>query len=70
MDKVEEIETAIDNLPPAEFWRIALWFRERQQKRWDDQMDSDSASGKLDFLFEEAEGESAQGLLRPWPPQK
>ena len=70
MDKVEEIETAIDSLPSAEFWRIAQWFRERQQKHWDEQMDHDSASGKLDFLFEEAEGEFAQGLLRRWPPLK
>jgi hypothetical protein len=70
MDKVEEIETAIDSLPPEEFRRIAQWFRERQQRHWDEQLDSDSASGKLDFLFEEAETESVQGRLRTWPPPK
>jgi hypothetical protein len=33
-----------------------------------DQLDSDSSAGKLDFLFDEAESESAKGLLREWPP--
>ncbi len=36
-------------------------------ERWDDQMDRDSSVGKLDFLFDEAESESAKGLLREWP---
>ncbi len=40
------------------------------QTRWDEQMDRDSAAGKLDFLFREAESEFAQGLLREWPPRK
>jgi hypothetical protein len=42
----------------------------REQTRWDDQIDNDSAGGKLDFLFSEAERESAQGLVRAWPPPK
>lgn len=33
-------------------------------------MDRDSVVGKLDFLFEEADGESEQGLLREWPSEK
>ena len=70
MDRVEEIETAIQALPPEEYHRLVQWFRAREQARWDDQMDRDSASGKLDFLFEEADRESAQGLLREWPPRK
>ncbi len=38
---------------------------EREQQRWDEQLDSDSAAGRLDFLFDEADNES--GLVRPWP---
>jgi hypothetical protein len=30
-----------------------------EQPRWDEQMDRDSSTGKLDFLFREAENESA-----------
>ena len=54
MSRVEEIEAAIDGLSPEEYRRIVQWFRTREQKRWDDQMDSDSSSGKLDALFDEA----------------
>ena len=49
--------------------RIVQWFRQREQRRWDAQLDSDSSAGKLDFLFDEAESESANNLLREWPPQ-
>ncbi len=70
MDRVEEIEAAIASLPPEEFRRIAQWFYERERRLWDEQLDNDSSSGKLDFLFEEADSESAQGLLREWPPAK
>jgi hypothetical protein len=69
MDRVEEIEAAIDGLPPDEYRRIVQWFVVREQKRWDEQMDRDSSAGKLDFLFEEAESESVKGLLREWPPR-
>ena len=39
----------------------------KQADLWDKQIDSDSKSGKLDFLFEEAEAEDAKGELREWP---
>ena len=70
MDRVEEIEAAIDELPPEEYRRIVEWFRVREQRRWDEQMDQDSAGGKLDFIFEEAETESQKGLLLDWPLRK
>jgi hypothetical protein len=31
-------------------------------------MERDSAEGKLDFLFAEAESEAAAGLVHEWPP--
>ena len=67
MDRVEEITVAIDRLPPEEYRRLAQWFRERDQANWDLQMDADSAAGKLDFLFEEADREAGEGSLRDWP---
>jgi hypothetical protein len=70
MSRVEEIEAAIDGLPPEEYRRIVQWFRMREQRQWDEQMDADSVAGKLDFLFDEAESESARGLLREWPSEK
>jgi hypothetical protein len=70
MSRVEEIEAAIDGLSPDDYRRIVGWFRAREQRRWDDQLDADSSAGKLDFLFDEAERESAKGPLRDWPPRK
>jgi hypothetical protein len=70
MSRVEEIEDAIDRLGPEEFRLIVGWVREREQQRWDEQLDSDSSSGRLNALFEEAEEESKDGLLRDWPPAK
>ncbi len=70
MDRVEEIEDAISSLAPEEYQRLAQWFHAREQMLWDEEMDRDSSAGRLDFLFDEAEEESAQGLLREWPPHK
>ena len=70
MSRVEEIEAAIDGLPPGEYRRIVQWFRVRDQRRWDEQMDADSAAGKLDFLFDEAKQEAAKGPLREWPAEE
>jgi hypothetical protein len=70
VDRVEEIEAAIESLAPEEYQRLVDWVHDREQTRWDEQMDQDSTSGKLDFLFDEAKDESAQGLVREWPPSQ
>ena len=70
MDRVQEIEAVINDLPPEEYRRLAQWFLALEQTRWDEQLDRDSSAGKLDFLFEEAANESAQEILREWPPRK
>jgi len=70
MDRVEQLEAAIASLPVNEYRRFVDWFRAREETRWDEQMDRDSAAGKLDVLFQEADDESAHGLTRNWPPSK
>ena len=67
MNRVEEIEAAISNLPADEFRRLARWMHERDQSLWDQQLDADSSLGKADFLFDEAENERKEGSLRDWP---
>jgi hypothetical protein len=57
MSRVEKIEKEIEQLSPGEFSEIARWVLEQDQERWDDHMDRDAASGKLDFLPEEAKAE-------------
>lgn len=70
MSQVEEIEAAIEGLPPEDYRRIAEWFRDRETGLWDEQLDADSSSGKLDFLFQEAESDSEISFIREWPAQK
>ena len=63
-------ETAYLLRSPANAKRLleSIEALERGQGRtWAKQIKADAASGKLDFLFEEAERERAAGTLRDWP---
>ena len=62
-----EIKSAVRELPPAELAELAAFISEQDNAAWDKQKEQDAASGKLDFLFEEAERERAAGKLRDWP---
>ena len=57
--RVEEIQVAIESLPYEEYIRLRQWFSERDWEKWDRQIETDSESGKLDFLIEEALTEKA-----------
>lgn len=61
-----EIKQVATQLPPEELTALTVFLVKRDQSAWDDQMDKDAASGKLDRLFEEAEGERKNGTLRDW----
>ena len=67
MSSVVEIESAIRELPESEFWKLSTWFDDLRSNAWDARMESDAKSGKLDFLFEEAETERKANALKPWP---
>jgi hypothetical protein len=67
MTTVEEIEQAAERLAPSDFDRLAAWVNARYHELWKQQMDSDAAAGKLDFLFNEADAERAAGSLHDWP---
>lgn len=62
-----EIKNAVDALSPAELAELAAYVRERDSAAWDAQIEEDAATGKLDFLFEEAEEARMNGTLRDWP---
>ena len=65
MTRIEQIEQEIAALPVDQYRQLRDWFLERDWKEWDQQIETDSASGKLDFLLEEAKEEKRQGRLRP-----
>jgi hypothetical protein len=62
-----EIKSAVDELSVQELAELAAFIRDRDNAAWDRQIDEDAASGKLDFLFDEAAKERAGGTLREWP---
>ena len=51
----EQLQVEIEELPDSDFARQRKWFIERDWERWDRQLESDVAAGKLDFLIDEAE---------------
>ncbi len=67
---LSEIKSAVRELSPKELAELAAFISKQDNAAWDKQMDGDAASGKLDFLFEEAERERASGQLRDWPEKK
>ena len=62
-----EIKSAVRQLSPKELAELAAFISEHDNAAWDKQMEEDAATGKLDFLFEEADQERASGNLRDWP---
>ncbi|GAB6182930.1 hypothetical protein [Thermodesulfovibrio hydrogeniphilus] len=64
MSKVKEIKSAIESLSEKEYIRLRKWFFERDWKKWDNKIESDSKSGRLNFLIEEALYEKERGSLK------
>jgi uncharacterized protein (DUF433 family) len=64
MIKIEQLQTEIEALSEEDFGRLRQWFVEKDWERWDKQLESDVATGKLDFLLDEASAAKAQGKLR------
>jgi hypothetical protein len=54
----------VRQLSPKELAELAAFISQQDNRAWDEQIEQDAASGKLDFLFEEAAREGADGKLR------
>ena len=63
MQIVNKIKAEIEALDEEEYSKLRHWFSERDWKKWDEQIKSDSDSGKLDFLINEALCEKEKGKL-------
>ena len=62
---IQEIEQAITELSPDELARLREWFDEYFAQVWDEQIERDAASGRLDKLIAEADEEYNAGLSKP-----
>ena len=65
MGSIAEIEQAITKLSDREFAELEQWFAAERNRKWDKQIEADSASGALDFLLKEVDEDIAQGRTRP-----
>ena len=54
MTMLMKIEEEIQELPEEEFGKLKEWFLDLESKRWDNQIENDSKSGKLDALANQA----------------
>jgi hypothetical protein len=62
---LKEIETAISQLPPAKVAELAAWFEAFHTELWDQQLEHDLKTGRLDSLLQEAEQDVASGRCDP-----
>ena len=62
---VKEIETAIAQLPPAQVAELADWFDEFRARLWDQEIERDLNSGKLQTMLDEAKDDLESGRCKP-----
>ncbi len=65
MDAVQEIETAIEQLPSDQRWDLLHRLQDRLWEDWDRQIETDHKAGRLNALLAEAESDIAAGRVRP-----
>ena len=58
---VEELEKLITQLPKDQLRKFRAWYEKFDSDAWDEQIEKDAASGKLDALAEAAVAEHQAG---------
>jgi hypothetical protein len=61
---IEDIEKAVASLGQRELDRFRAWFNEFDASRFDDKIERDAQSGKLDKLAEQAAADHRAGRAR------
>lgn len=64
MGNVKSIERAVEALPPSELAEFRRWFAEFDAVAWDQQIEHDATTGKLDALAAEALADHRAGSAR------
>ncbi|UVT16919.1 MAG: hypothetical protein H8K04_05015 [Nitrospira sp.] len=64
MSEIEQLEERVSNLPPKDLAQFRAWFLEFDAHIWDQQIESDLKTGKLDSLIAEAHAEFKRGNSR------
>jgi hypothetical protein len=64
MSTVEEIEQAVSKLPPDDLARFRAWFEAFEAAHFDEKIERDAKSGKLDRLADQAIADYRAGRAR------
>lgn len=64
MSEIEELEHRVQSLSPEEMSKFRAWFLEYDWRVWDQQIETDFKSGKLDRIISEAKTEFKAGKAR------
>jgi hypothetical protein len=64
MTTAEDIEKAVERLPPAELARFRAWFETFDAAQFDAAIERDARAGKLDALADEAVAAHRAGRSR------
>lgn len=65
MSTVEEITAAIEQLPASDVARVRAWLVEYAERLWDEQIEQDERTGRLDALIDRALEEHGAERTRP-----
>ena len=65
MTKLQRIENDVESLTSEELAAFRKWFQSYDEALWDQQLERDASSGKLDKLRDEALSEHEAERTRP-----
>ncbi len=70
MSTVQEIATAIEQLPRNELFKLADWISSKFGDEWDREIEEDIKAGRLDNLAQMALAEFREGKTSVFPPDE
>ena len=65
---IEELQSAVAQLPAEELDRFSQWFEEFLAEQWDRQIEADILAGRLDAAGRRADEEFEAGRCTPLSP--
>jgi hypothetical protein len=65
---IEELQTAVAQLPAEELDRFSQWFEEFLAEQWDRQIEADILAGRLDAAGRRADEDFEGGRCTPLSP--
>jgi len=63
MTRLDKIKHDIQNLSEQDLVKLQKWFADLDWEKWDEQLEKDVATGKLDFFVEDAKAAKSSGSL-------